>query len=348
MSGLLVTQFFGAFNDNAWKILVILLAMGPITLAAQGGDVQAAKQTVAFLALAVFTLPLLIFSLPAGVLCDRISKRTVILVAKALELGLMSVGTVVLFVKPHSQILPFIVLGLMGVQSALFSPAKYGILPELLPHEKLSAGNGLLELWTFVAIIAGTAAGGELLGLFGNEARVGEQIVTVAGDYVWIAGLVLVISSLVGLLAAFRVPPVSAARTEGGLRDTVRGAWRAIRSTRVLWLAVLGMTFYWTIASFVGGNVLVYSEDVLKLRNPGLPLAVFGLGVGAGGVIAGKLSSAKVEYGLIPLGALGLAVFTLLAGLLVPGTTGLFLLMGALGISSGLLVVPLNALVQWL
>ena len=127
----------------------------------------------------------------------------------------MSAGTVALWLNPAGGILPLIVLGGMGVHSALFGPAKYGILPELIPHERLAAGNGLLEMWTFAAILTGTAAGGFLL--------------QTAGDRPWLAPLTLAALSVVGLIAAWAVPHVSAARATGGVGSTIRGAWAAIR-----------------------------------------------------------------------------------------------------------------------
>jgi acyl-[acyl-carrier-protein]-phospholipid O-acyltransferase/long-chain-fatty-acid--[acyl-carrier-protein] ligase len=111
----------------------------------------------------------MLVSLPAGVLADRLSKRAVILALKGFELALMVAGAAALYLNPSGGWPALAILGLLGVQAALFSPAKYGILPEILPHERLSAGNGLLELWNNLAIIAGTVAGGVLLGLAGSR-----------------------------------------------------------------------------------------------------------------------------------------------------------------------------------
>ncbi|MYA29280.1 MAG: MFS transporter, partial [Nitrospira sp. SB0666_bin_27] len=121
-----------------------------------GPEFEAASQAQTTLTFVVFTLPLMLVSIFAGVFSDRFSKRSVIVVMKVVEVVLMALGTWALYHNPSGGILPLIVLGGMAVQSALFSPAKYGILPELLPHERLAMGNGQLELWTFLAIIGGT------------------------------------------------------------------------------------------------------------------------------------------------------------------------------------------------
>lgn len=337
LRGLLIAQFFGAFNDNAWKLMVALLAIKQVaaTSAISGPAFEVASQTQTTQAFVMFTLPLMIVSVFAGVFSDRFSKRTVIVVMKALEVLLMGAGTAALFVNPEGGMLPLWVLAGMGAQSALFSPSKYGILPELLPHHRLSWGNGQLELWTFLAIIAGTALAGPLLEL--------------SGPTPWIAGLVLICFSGLGLWASFLIPPVPRARPDGRLRDTWRMALEALQADRVLTLGVLGAIAFWTLASLVGQDVLVYAKAVLHLSDTysGFPLAAFGVGVGIGALAVGKLSATKVELGYLPLGGIGITLSLGGLGILRPELGGTLLGMACLGLSSGCVVVPLNALVQW-
>ncbi len=334
--GLLVAQFCGAFNDNAWKLIVALLAIHQISLEIPPGPAfETAAQAQTTKTFVIFTLPLMLVSFFSGIFSDRNSKRTIIILMKGLEVLLMAAGTMALFAHPAGDLFALVVLALMGVQSALFSPSKYGILPEILPHQKLSIGNGRLELWTFVAIIAGTAAAGPLLSLSGHST--------------WLAGLSLTIMSIFGFFASLMIPPVPVARTEGGLLYTVTGAWSAIRGDRILRLAIIGAILFWTLASLVGQDILVYAKAVLKLSDStsGIPMAVLAMGIGAGSILAGRLSSAKVEYGLLPLGAIGLTFSMLLIGLLTPQLPGTLLCMFLLGIGGGLVVVPINALIQW-
>ena len=337
LKNLLVCQFFGAFNDNAWKLIVTFLAIRALKTHFVGSEAefQEASQFQTTLAFCVLILPLMLFSLPAGLLADRVSKRYVIVCMKFVELVLMLSATLTLFMAPGSKLIPLIILGLMGAQSALFSPAKYGILPEILPHERLSSGNALLEMWGFLAIILGTGAAGTLL--------------DVSGSYTWIAGALLFSLAIIGFVFSFGIPKVPAARSEGNLIETIRSAWSVIRAERVLVLAVAGSVAYWTVATLLGQNVLVYTKTVLKLSDAksGVPLAVFGLGVGLGCVFAGILSRSKVEYGLIPLGATGMAVSSILITLFSPQFNGLLILMVPLGIASGFIIVPLNSLIQW-
>jgi acyl-[acyl-carrier-protein]-phospholipid O-acyltransferase/long-chain-fatty-acid--[acyl-carrier-protein] ligase len=298
LRGLLIAQFFGAFNDNAWKLMIALLAIkqAAATSDISGPAFELASQTQTTQAFVIFTLPLMVVSAFAGVFSDRFSKRTVIVMMKALEVLLMSAGTAALFFNPEGGLLPLLVLAGMGAQSALFSPSKYGILPELLPHHRLSWGNGQLEMWTFVAIIGGTALAGPLLDL--------------SGHMPWIAGLALVMFSGMGLWASFRIPPVPQARPDGGIRETWKAAIEALRTDRVLTLGVLGSIAFWTLASLVGQDVLIYAKAVLHLSDTysGFPLAAFGVGVGIGSLLVGKLSATKVELGYLPFGGIGITL----------------------------------------
>ncbi|HWT84094.1 MAG TPA: MFS transporter, partial [Candidatus Methylomirabilis sp.] len=217
--GLLISQALGAFNDNAWKQIVVLLAMASAASATDSQEKAAFAQVI-------LLIPLIIFNLPGGVLADRLSKRNVLLAMKALELVLMLAGTAVLLLNPAGGKPALVILGLLGVQAALFSPSKYGILPEILPHEKLSSGNGLMEMWTNLAIIGGTVAGG--------------IIVYFTGARAWLGGTLLAAVSVMGLIAALGIPRVPAARSEGGLAETFQLAWTAVRADRILRLAILG------------------------------------------------------------------------------------------------------------
>ena len=336
LRGLLIAQFCGAFNDNAWKLMVALLGIRQLaSTMAPGPEFETASQTQTTLAFVIFTFPLAVVSMVAGLLADRVSKRTVIILMKAVEILLMGAATLALWMNPAGGFLPLIVLAGMGVHSALFSPAKYGILAELLPHARLAAGNGQLEMWTFLAILTGTAAPGILLSLTGTA--------------VWMAPLLLTALALIGFSAAWTIPRVPPARSEGGLANTLQGAWLALARDRMLRLAICGAVFFWTIASLFAQNILVYAKAVLGVSDwqSGLPLMMLSIGIGIGARWVGRLSQGRVEYGLIPLGAAGVAVMLVTLGLLAPGLPATLALMVILGISSALIFVPLNALIQW-
>ncbi|WP_237170835.1 MFS transporter [Paludisphaera borealis] len=336
LGGLLTAQFLGAFNDNAWKQLVIMLAIAAAAGEADGASAkEAAAQRKTAIAQIVLMIPLMAISLPAGLLADRVSKKSVIVSMKAFELALMVLGTAALKWHPAGGMTALAVLSLLGVQAALFSPAKYGILPELLPHDQLSKGNGFLETCTNLAIIGGIVGGGVLFWMTKSEP--------------WHAGMLLILCSVAGIAASLAIPDVPPARAEGGLAATVRMAYDAIRADRVLRLAVIGQVIVWSIASLVPVPIMPYATIVLELEGwmSGLPLAALGIGIGAGCLLAARLSAANVEYGLIPLGAFGMALSALVFAAWGPGLAGTMLVLGVLGLFAGLLLVPLNAIIQW-
>jgi acyl-[acyl-carrier-protein]-phospholipid O-acyltransferase / long-chain-fatty-acid--[acyl-carrier-protein] ligase len=329
ISSLLIAQFFGAFNDNAFKIVIALIGIAVVE--SQG---ELAMQEVTQNVGIALTLPLMLGSIPAMVFGDRVSKRSLIVWTKFAEVCLMTLGTFALWWQPDGW-LPYVVLAGMGLQSAMFAPGKYGLLPEVLSHDKLPSANGKLEAASFLAIILGTVAGGLLLDLL-SDAR-------------WLVGALLMLFSVVGFFAALRLPHVPPSGQGESATVVLKTAWRSVRGDRVLWLATLGTVAFWAIASLLGQDMLVYAKGVLGFADQysGLPFALFAIGVGAGSLLAGRLSRGRIETGLVPLGAIGLALSTAAMGVFVPGTVGTFVLMVALGVSSGFVVVPLNSLVQW-
>ncbi|MCB9877930.1 MAG: MFS transporter [Planctomycetes bacterium] len=329
MLPLLVAQFLGAFNDNAFKMIVMLLGMAAVA----DGD-ELGRQGVATTVFVVLTLPLMLGSIPAMVIGDRVSKRDLVVWTKAAEVVLMLAGALSLWLAPDGW-LPLLVLGGMGLQSALFAPGKYGLLPEMLPHDQLTQANGRLEATSFLAIILGTVAGGVML----DQCRA----------QLWLAGAGLALLSLIGLVATLRLPKL--AKSGGGepALTVLRSAWTTVRGDRSLWLAMLGTIAFWSLASLLGQDVLVYGKQVLQFGDDlaAVPYALFAIGVGVGALLAGRIAKGKVEVGLIPLGALGLLLGTTVMGVVMPGRVGTFVWMTMLGIASGFVVVPLNALVQW-
>src|SRR5215469_6663909 len=193
--GFLWTQFLGAFNDNVYKMIV---SVGAVELDAD--RVLGAR----YLALAggVFVLPFLLFAGYAGQLADRFSKTRVLQATKALEIAIMLAGMAALHARSVNLLLG--VLFLLAVQANMFSPAKYGILPELLSEAQISRGNGLLEFSTFAAIILGTSGGTFLFARWKDEPLV--------------MGAMLLGIALVGSAASIFIPRVPAANTDARFR----------------------------------------------------------------------------------------------------------------------------------
>ncbi len=326
---LIATQFQGAFNENALKFLTIYLV-----LALEKDKAQ--REQLEFLVGVLFAAPFILFSLSGGYLADRFSKRSVTLWTKVFEIGVMLLAVLAL-AGPNFP-LALAAIFLVCTQGALFGPSKYGLLPELLPAEKLSWGNGVLELGTFLGIIAGSVCGALLA-----DAFKGHQIYS---------GAVLFSFTVVGLLCSVgisRVPAADPTKKFNALSlIDVWSPMKLIRGDRVLWLAVLGNTYFFFVAALLQFNIFLYGQDVLDLDSThgGFLQAAVAIGIGVGSLAAGFLSGGKIEYGLIPLGALGMTLLG--AGLAIPGLTfaEVLVLLAGLGFAGGFFIVPVSALIQ--
>jgi len=227
----------------------------------------------------------------------------------------------------------------MGVHSAFFGPSKYGLLPELLPEKKLSWGNGVLELGTFLSSIAGTVAGGWLCKTFAVQPA-------------W-SGALLVALALFGLGTSFTITKVPAADPAKVFHPNfLTDLWRqvtGIRKDRVLWLATLGNTYFFTIAALIQLLIVIYAKDVLGIADPrktSYLQAATAIGIGLGSFAAGYLSGGKIEYGLIPLGSVGLTFMAALLGRSRLSFAQVAANLSLLGFFGGFFIVPIAALLQ--
>ena len=326
---LIATQFQGAFNENGLKQLIIFLILA-MNLAKEDRD--RLVPIVGFL----FSAPFILFSMIGGYFADRFSKRNVTIWTKVFEILIMMLALAALATR--NLPLEMAAVFLASTQAAIFGPSKYGLLPELLPQERLSWGNGVLELGTFIAIIAGSVAAG-----FMAEGFSGRQAYS---------GAILVGCSLVGLLCSQGISRVGAADPLKKFRANIFGdLWsqgKLIRSDRVLRLAVLGNTYFWFLGALLQFDIIVYGQDVLRLSSSSNSIlqAAIAIGIGLGSLAAGYLSAGKIEYGLVPLGSLGMTVLGILLSLHDLTFTGVLLLLAGLGFAGGFFIVPINALIQ--
>jgi acyl-[acyl-carrier-protein]-phospholipid O-acyltransferase / long-chain-fatty-acid--[acyl-carrier-protein] ligase len=327
--GLIATQFQGAFNENGLKSLVFFLILAMHLKPEE-------ENSRVFVLNLLFSVPFVLFSMTGGYLADRFSKRTVTVGTKLFEMAVMLLA-IVAFAQENLP-LALAAVFLASTQAALFGPSKYGLLPELLPPEELSWGNGVIELGTFLAIISAVVAAGFL-----SDAFRGRQA---------ISGLLFLGCSVVGLACALAITRVPAADPARKFRANAFGdLWaqgRLIRADRVLWLAVLGNTYFWFFGALLQNNVIFYGERLLRIdsSHTGPLLASVAVGIGVGSLAAGFLSGGKIEYGLIPLGALGMTVFGFSLSVHGLSFVQVLILLAALGFTGGFFIVPINALIQ--
>ena len=327
---LIGTQFQGAFSDNALKWLVSFLVLG--------AGVSREQRDFLFVLVVpmVFAIPFLVFSIPGGFFADRFSKRSVTIWTKVLEVLTMGFATYALW--QNRLELAAVALFFVCTQGAIFGPSKYGLIPELLPTSRLSWGNGVIELWTLVAAIGGTLAGGFLAHTF-------------RGRQEW-SGIFLMGLSLIGLLTSLGITRVPAAdRKREYSWNWAKELFEEIgrmRKDAVLWSAVIANTFFWFLGALLLLNIVLYATDVLQVgeARSSYLLAALSLGIGTGSYIAGYASGRKIEMGMILPGLTGIVLAT--GALFTPGLSfeAVMGLLFALGICAGFFVVPVNALIQ--
>ena len=323
------TQFQESFSDLAYRWLVISFVTHMAI------DAESTREYLKALAGILFAAPFVLFSPTGGFLADRYSKRLVILGTKFAEMLVMGVALAGLALGS----LPIMLLALFlrGIQSSCYSPSKFGMLPEVLPEARLSWGNGVVELGSFIAIVAGTVAGTTLYSRF-------------SGQLVY-AGIILFAVTLIGVLLSATLPRVPPAGGTKPLRinpfSGLGEEWKAMRQDRTLFLAVLGITYFFMLATLLQLAVNDYGLEVLKVGSDrtGYLLAAIGIGIGLGSVAAGYLSGGKIEYGLVPLGAAGMTLFSLLFSR-GPDFVTAALLVGVLGFAGGFFAVPVMAIIQ--
>jgi len=322
------TQFLGAFNDNLFKIVVSMLAVHAATGAHSGRELG--------LVGVVFILPFLLFSGYAGELADIYSKRTVLIVTKSLEIVAATLALVA-FAAGHLT-LTYAVLFLIALQATFFSPAKYGILPEMLPDRDLSRANGVLEMSTFVAIVAGTA--------------LGSYMFDALHDRLWIVGVTVVTVAIVGSALSFRIPRVPPAapgrRIAANPWREIGAGLRTLRANRVLWLTVVGISYFWFLGALLQLVMILFGTETMGLadRWVGILTTFAAFGIAAGSLTAGRLSGDKVELGLAPIGSIGMGVFAICLSRAGHSFTWAAINLALVGFFGGLFAVPLNALLQ--
>ncbi|HKU16307.1 MAG TPA: MFS transporter [Steroidobacteraceae bacterium] len=339
-------QALGAFNDNVYKNVLVIVATYHAT-----SYTQLEPELLTNVAAGLFILPYVLFSGIAGQLADRLDKTLVLKAVKAVEIVIMAIAA--LGFAAHDIVVLLGALFLMGVHSTFFAPAKYGLLPEVLEEAELVGGNALVEMGTFLAILLGTLTAG-LLAATGHIGAIGTALIGI---------------SVAGFLTSLAIPPLRPAAPD--LRVDWRpwtSTWdniRAARESRAVFLSILGISWFWFYGAVVLAQLPLFAKDVLggSEQIVTLLLVLFSAGIGAGSLLCERLSGRQVEIGLVPFGSIGLTAFAVdlyfavpaVSGgtslsaaqfLALPGSWRVLLDLGLIGMFGGFFIVPLYALVQ--
>ncbi len=348
LGALLVVQSQNAFNDNFVKFILMGLAM---TVAAGTGI----GENIEFLLAAMIPLPFILFAPVAGYLSDRFSKSRVIWFCLVLQLILFAFIAVSIVLRSvEAAVFGFF---LLAIQSTLFSPAKQGILKEIVGSKRLGMANGLMSMMTMAGILGGMWLAGRW---FDSLLARYNDLHGVVAENGWRAALFPVVGAGAGCLAALAVAKLVAPTPSHPGERFVRGVWvRHFRHLRqlfddpVLRSAALYITFYWLVANFLGINFVQFAKELFpdasqegRMTATATMLFWVGGGLVAGSCLVSSLSRHGIRLGLSPVGALGMAAGLCGAGLFAPSGLPWNLSLGFVGFASGFYVVPLNAWLQ--
>src|SRR5688572_32392209 len=288
-----LTQALGAFNDNVYRqaIIGLLFWLG----------VSPEQRTLyTNLAPALFILPYFLFSATAVQIAEKLEKSKLIRITTMMEIAIMSLAAVGFLIQ--NMVVLLVALFCTGLQSTLFGPVKYSILPSVLKPEELTGGNGLVEMGTSISILTGMIFGGLIFAVAGAHGPI-------------VAATAVVLLAITGNLVSRAIP-----RAEAGAPD-LKINWNPIpESVAILRMArkqpavrnaILGVSWFWFVGTVLTSQLPTYAE--VNLGGSGtlyiFVLALFSIGTGVGSILCEKLSARTVEIGLVPLGAFGISTF---------------------------------------
>ena len=339
---LFATQFLGAFNDSLFKQAVVLFVTYQLY------STPAKEFQFSAIAQALFILPFFLFSALSGQLADDHDKAKLIRIIKSAEIGIMILGGAGIMLANIPLMLSAV--GLMGIHSTFFGPIKYAILPQHLRRDEVLGGTGLVEAGTYLAILAGTIAAGMLAAT--------PQIAAAA----------TIVIAVLGFLTGRQVPPAPPSA------ERIPFNWHIIHASielvsatlhiRRLFLAILSISFFWTIGAVLiivfpplVKNVLGADEQVASLF-----IAIFSIGIAIGSVLINRLLKSEVSARFAPGSVIAMGAFVLLLHFVAlawgkhgPGLTTLgnfvfhpmagLMIVALVGvaITGGMFVVPLYA-----
>jgi acyl-[acyl-carrier-protein]-phospholipid O-acyltransferase/long-chain-fatty-acid--[acyl-carrier-protein] ligase len=339
-----LTVFLNAFVDLGHKIII-----QNTLFKAYEGDLQIILTAIVN---SLILLPFVLLFTPSGFLSDKYPKNRVMRISAWAAVGLTLAITAFYYLGWFWP--AFVMTFLLAVQSAIYSPAKYGYIKELVGKESLATANGAVQATVTTAILAGIFFFSVLF-----EAFLVDETFSTPGeimDLIAPAGWFLVGFSLVQLTLAYRLPE-KRRRAEAMSFD-----WREYRtgrylkenlgvaySNQVIWLSIVGLSVFWGISQVMVATFPAFAKDALGETNTVViqgAMACSGIGIVLGSIVAGRVSRSHIETGLIPIGALGIAAgLFLLPGLPTAWTMAFAFL--AIGIMGGFFLVPLNALIQF-
>ncbi len=342
---LIAVQVQVLINDNAAKLMLMTLGVivAPELFPKENADINA--KLIKTILAAIIILPFVLFSPMAGWISDRFSKRDVIITTLWAQFAIMAIIGAALFA--HVLSLAIFGLFLLGLQCTIFSPAKQGIIKEIVTATKISSAVGVVEVTAIASMLLGGLAGGALydfcFGTLANPWRAAEATMGV------LTGL-----ALLSLIAGYQIQPTTA-HTNQPFRAAL--LWEHFGQLRDVWreppirLCVLGISYFYGLAgalylTLFEVSASLHANGTGTASQTGIYAATLGFGIICGSFLVTRMTTHQVEIGLIPIGSCGLIGGTMLAGLTYPGGWLFLAALYGMGLAGALFVVPLNAHLQ--
>ncbi len=323
------TQFLGVLNDNVLKNAIIFIGIFWLAKDDQSMVIPVAS--------ALLVLPFLLLSPLAGKWAQTYSKKRIFEIAKLMEIPIMVIASVGFYMQSI-----YVVMGamlLMGVQSALYSPSKYGLIRDVGGVEEVSFGIGTMELLTFVAVLIGQVSAGIISDL--------PQHATL------IVCLFMLLLAIIGWITCRNIKVTEPPATEQ-IQDSANpfsylyDSYKWSKKIKGLNYTILGLGGFWLVASMLQMNIYLHAPGYYGMSNTetSIVMALIAIGIGAGCWVAGIVSKNRVEIGMVPLGGIGLSICLTIFATVDLNTTAFIILLVIAAFFSGFYKVPLNAWLQ--
>lgn len=326
-----ITQFLGALNDNIVKYLIVFFLI----------QIQGISNTNTILLWVgvIYVVPFLLFSPLAGILADLLSKQRLIVLLKISEVFITLFGFFTFFWANITGC--YVFLFLLSTHSSIFSPAKYSIIPELIPTNAIPQANGIISAFTYLAIILGTFL---------------ASFITQITRYNFIlCALIPLIIAGIGFVASLKIsvtrPPLK--RSDkiifrsllfSEIYKTLHMCWKKKKLMSVM----LSNSFFLFIGAFFQLNIIPFSIQSLRLNSigGGYLFLVTALGIATGAFLAGRFLQHQIEIGLSYLALFTLSIFCIILPFSVFSHIFVILLLFFIGLCGGLFIVPLDSFIQ--
>ena len=328
---LYISQYLGVMNDNLLKHLIIFVSVAWVA--------ESSQELVISAAAAMLVIPYILFSPLAGRLAQIKNKQQIFEWAKVAEMPIMALAIAGFYT--NSLAIVMIAMFLMGVQSAIYSPAKYGLIRDVGGVEEISQASGSMELLTFLGVLLGTVAAGYIADIVNSQKEI------IAGS--------LMILAVFGWLSSKRIKVQEEAPDREALQSLwpLKFVWDTFKWSKTvpgLNYTVLGLGFFWLIASLLQLNIIVHLQEEsiygLSKSDVGLVNAGIAVSMGIGCWAAGLLSKQKVELGLVPVGGIAMAIGSTIMALLPMALIPFLAVLFATAFFAGFFKIPLNAWMQ--